>query len=198
MRRANRRYILEQIATKVNESVPVFKKEENEQSYADSRMVSLALWRWQFHELYELPSAYSTQVHKTGRELVTGELDSQIFRLLREAERGPFRNAIREFMHGNDEIFSTCLFPDIAVHKKFRNAEDLVQRTKGSKYFEEIYTKLRSRKPDRVSKDEIKVRESAYEEAKSAFEHELKTVNSARIALHNAMERMVAELTDLP
>ena len=201
--RVNRRYILEQIATKVTESVAI----RGEGSYDDyiievDRELTHLVWFFAWAEITreretpEVPmpgfQPSGTRGPKNGRQLVLLEFGSQIFRLLPEAQKPRFQDAIRGFMDKNSDIFSANLVPNVQLYQEFYTTRRRVQRIKGSKYFDESVSK-----PEEVPKHEIEARELAYEKAKSAIETDVARFHSARIALHEAMERMVVGLTDI-
>jgi len=105
----------------------------------------------------------------------------------------------------------TNLFGDPQIFDALQETE-IVFSTEGSKYFKkridqiqdwgfsfEIWQKLLGTplRVEKVSPEEIRNREHAYEKAKAAYDNEISRVHSARQALHEALDRMVLELTGL-
>jgi hypothetical protein len=192
--RVNRRYILEQIATKVTDSFPIRGEGRWEDYIPEGRLLSYITLKGSMalREL-EPPEAYfRTKEPPNGRQLVLAEFGSQVFRLLPEVQKPRFQDAIRGFMNKHSEVFSASLIADSRLRSEFFSAWNLVKRTKGSKYFNEAWPL----KPDKVSRGEIRDRESAHEEAKSAHQKDIAKIHSARIDLHEKMESMVVQLTD--
>lgn len=194
--RLNRRFILEQIQTKVTDSVPI----RGEGKYTDYLIEirrALGIWSWvlpgphvEGGKAGMVWGASGSRVPKNGKQLIAAQFGSQMFKLLPEAEQPRFQDAIRNFMDKNKEVFSANLDPDFALDERLWYSQRLVKTTKGSKYFDES-----TPEPVKVAKGEVKARELAYEEAKSAVEKDIARMHAARIALHEAMDHMVVQLT---
>ena len=191
--RINRRFILQQIKTKTVNIFPLELEIPSPIPLASVR----SMVRWEIDVLLlkmRHPDTLSTKEPSTGEKAVVEEFDSQVFNLLPDSSRLLFKDAIQKFMDGNKEIFSTNLTLDRKVVLAFFKARDSVSKTVGSEYYGE---NLAFDKSERVSQDETKAREFAYEKAIVALESERTRVLSARRKLHEVMDRMVVELTDL-
>jgi predicted nucleic acid-binding Zn-ribbon protein len=190
--RLNRRFILEQMKTKVVHAVPVTEKYQSSIYFKYYTPV----FKWFAMGRKSVPTKDLQDQLETGRKILFEEFGSQVFKLLPEDRRLMFEDAIQKFIDKHNKVFSEILFGDSDLLSRLSDARRVASTTKGSKYFNKDAVRMYGGKPESVSQHKIETRESAYEKAKLAYEKEVAKVHSTRRALHDAMDRMVAELTD--
>ncbi len=152
MWRLNRRYILEQIKTKVIAITTIH----------DMKSVFGAYWPTEYYRDYwgarvEFAGDWGHSLTpnidklKAGKELILSQLDSQIFNLLLETHRIEFQDKIRSFVKKHNKILSQNIKENRKIFNLHIISSDIVFRTYGSKYYHKG-----TKNKEKVSKQEIK------------------------------------------
>lgn len=192
----NRRFILQQIKTKILNSYPEIKQDDFPSSF-DHPVSPLRPFSFN-----KIKGAYFIgDIPVTGKEFVIKEFDSQVFLLLPETYRILLQDAIRKFIDKNKNNFSEDIAGSFKIQVEYYSKKMMLESTKGSTLFKKEFLDEDYRMvygllfgPKSVSRAELKVRESKYQKAKSAYTKEIKRIIAARKALNDAMDRMIVEV----
>ncbi|MFC1509189.1 hypothetical protein ACFL60_05835 [Candidatus Omnitrophota bacterium] len=177
----SRHFILMQITTKVKEEIREVSIDDIEEFIDDYSIekkgilsnIKKGLSKFAFYiRNKELALASYGKTH------VLSQFDSQVFNLLPEKNRIEFKDEIRDYISNEKDIFSKALKVGKEPFDNYMNACLLLKNEEAA-----------------LTEKELSMRESKYEEAKTAFYHAIAQFNDDRQSLFDALDEMAKHLS---